>query len=91
MQRYYFFLFYSFFIKLMLFIQPVFRFCPEALKSAASIDSVINDFFVINERMPDADEVDEMLVAVNGSRSKPMSLVCFRKHVARYSFNIIYT
>jgi hypothetical protein len=64
----------------------VFRLCPEALKSAASIDAVINDFFIINQRMPDADEVDEMLVAVNGSRSKPMSLVSFRKHVARYNY-----
>jgi hypothetical protein len=62
------FLFYSFFIELILIIQPVFRLCPEALK-LASIDSVINDFFVINERMPDADDVEEMLVAVNGSRS----------------------
>jgi len=57
------------------------RLCPEALKS--SVDTVINDFFVIHERMPDAVDVDEMIASVNRSRSTAMSLTCFRKHVAR--------
>jgi len=61
----------------------MFRLCPEALKSKSSVDTVINDFFVSHERMPDAGDVGAMLASLNGLRSTAMSLVCFRNHVTR--------
>jgi hypothetical protein len=45
---------------------------------------VINDFFVVHERIPDAVDVDDMLATVNKFRWKKLSDLCFRKHVSRY-------
>jgi len=61
------------------------RLCPEALKSKFSVDTVINDFFVIHERIPTADDIGEMLASVNSLKWKKITDVTLRGHVARYA------
>jgi hypothetical protein len=57
------------------------------------VDSVINDFFVIHERIPDAHDIVEMLASVNSFKWKKITDVSLRRHVARYaqrSYTVLY-